>query len=149
MKRNMTTYARKETVKHDWYVIDAAGMPLGRVANKAAVYLRGKHKAIFTPHVDTGDFIIVINAAKVRLTGNKLAQKVYRHHTGYPGGLVEISAKRMMERNPETMVREAVLGMLPKNKLGKAMGRKLMVYRDDKHPHEGQKPEPYRLLAAK
>ena len=146
----MSTYfPSKGEVQPKWYCVDAEGQVLGRLATQVATLLRGKHKVEFTPFLNLGDHVIVINAARVRLTGNKLAQKMYRHHTGYPGGLVEISAQRMMERKPETMVREAVLGMLPKNKLGKAMGRKLMVYRDGKHPHEGQKPEPYPLRVSK
>ena len=146
----MTTYfPSKGEVQPKWYCVDAGGQVLGRLATQVATLLRGKHKVEFTPFLNLGDHVIVINAARVRLTGNKLAQKMYRHHTGYPGGLVEISAQKMFERKPENMVREAVLGMLPKNKLGKAMGRKLMVYRDDKHPHQAQKPQPYSLRAAK
>ncbi len=146
----MSTYfPSKGEVQLKWYCVDAKGQVLGRLATQVATLLRGKHKAEFTPFLNLGDHVIVINAAKVRLTGNKLAQKMYRHHTGYPGGLVEISAQKMFERKPENMVRAAVLGMLPKNKLGKAMGRKLMIYRDDNHPHQAQKPQTYPLRPAK
>jgi len=123
-----------------WHVIDADGLVLGRIATKAASILMGKHKPTYTPYIDTGDHVIVLNADKVRLTGNKEGQKVYRHHTGYPGGLKEVSAIKMRATRPVKMVELAVSGMLPKNKLGKQMYRKLKVYAGPKHPHQAQKP---------
>lgn len=123
-----------------WHLIDAGGQVLGRVASKAAVLLMGKHKPHYTPFLDTGDHVVIINADKVRLTGNKENQKIYRRHSGYPGGLIEISARRMRETRPVRMVEEAVWGMLPKSKLGKKMYRKLQVYAGPKHPHQAQKP---------
>ena len=125
-----------------WHVIDADGAVLGRLATKAASILMGKHKPTYTPYIDTGDHVIVLNADKVQLTGNKEAQKVYRHHTGYPGGLKEVGAIKMRATRPVRMVELAVSGMLPKNKLGKQMYRKLKVYAGGKHPHEAQKPAP-------
>src|SRR6476619_7305180 len=127
-------------VERQWHVIDAEGQVLGRIATEAARLLQGKHKAVYTPHIDTGDHVVVVNAAKVRLTGRKDAQKVYRRFTGYPGGLVEVSAARMRATRPQRMVEEAIAGMLPKTKLGKQMYRKLRVYAGDKHPHAAQKP---------
>jgi large subunit ribosomal protein L13 len=123
-----------------WHVIDADGLVLGRIATKVASILMGKHKPTYTPYIDTGDHVIVLNADKVRLTGNKEGQKVYRHHTGYPGGLKEVSAIKMRATRPVKMVELAVSGMLPKNKLGKQMYRKLKVYAGPKHPHQAQKP---------
>jgi large subunit ribosomal protein L13 len=123
-----------------WHVVDAADQVLGRVASKAAMILMGKHKPTYTTFLDTGDHVIIINAAKIRLTGRKDAQKVYRHHTGYPGGLVEIGAVKMRATRPTKMIEHAIAGMLPKNKLGKQMYRKLKVYAGDKHPHQAQKP---------
>ena len=140
-----TVFPSKGQVQPKWYVIDAEGQVLGRLATRVATLLRGKHREEFTPFLDLGDHVIVINAAKVRLTGKKLDQKVYRHHTGYPGGLKEIGARKLLEKKPEELVRVAVFGMLPKNRLRKAMARKLMVYADQQHPHQAQKPEPYRL----
>ena len=125
-----------------WHVFDADGAVLGRLATKAATILMGKHKPTYTPYIDTGDHVIVLNADKVQLTGNKEAQKVYRHHTGYPGGLKEVGAIKMRATRPVRMVELAVSGMLPKNKLGKQMYRKLKVYAGGKHPHEAQKPAP-------
>ena len=137
----MTSYMqKKETVKRKWYVIDAAGKPLGRVASKAAHILRGKHKVTYTPHIDCGDYVIIVNASKVLLTGNKLEDKMYYNHSGYPGGLRERSAKVMIEKYPEEMVERAVKGMLPHNSLGRAMGKKLFVYAGSDHKHEAQKP---------
>ena len=130
----------KETVERDWYVIDAAGKTLGRVATKAAHILRGKHKPTYTPHIDCGDNVIIINASKVVLTGNKLEDKKYYNHSGYPGGLRERTAKVMLESYPEEMLERAIKGMLPHNRLGRAMGKKLYVYRDGTHKHEAQKP---------
>ena len=135
-----TFMAKKSDVKRNWYVIDAAGKNLGRVATKAATILRGKHKAIYTPHVDCGDYVIIINAEKVNLTGNKLDQKMYYNHSGYPGGLRERNAKEMIENYPEEMMERAIKGMLPKGRLGRAMGKKLFVYRGSEHKHEAQKP---------
>ena len=135
-----TFMAKKSDVKRNWYVIDAAGKNLGRVATKAATVLRGKHKAIYTPHVDCGDYVIIINAEKVNLTGNKLDQKMYYNHSGYPGGLRERNAKEMIENYPEEMMERAIKGMLPKGRLGRAMGKKLFVYRGSEHKHDAQKP---------
>ena len=138
----MTSYMqKKETVERKWYVIDAEGKPLGRVAAKAAHVLRGKHKATFTPHIDCGDNIIIINAEKAALTGNKLENKMYYNHSMYPGGLRERSAKVMKEKYPVEMVERAVKGMLPHNRLGRAMYKKLFVYAGSEHPHMAQKPE--------
>ncbi len=131
---------KKETVERNWYVIDASGKPLGRVASKAAHILRGKHKATYTPHIDCGDYVIIINASKVLLTGNKLEDKKYYSHSGYPGGLRTRSAKEMIEKYPEEMVEKAVKGMLPKNRLGRAMYKKLFVYAGSEHKHMAQKP---------
>jgi len=137
--------AKKETVKHDWYVIDAAGKTLGRLAVQIASRLRGKHKPIYTPHVDTGDFIVVVNADKVRLTGNKLEDKKYYHHTGYPGGLREQNAADLLKKKPTSLLQFAVKGMLPKNSLGRAMYKKLKIYTGASHPHEAQKPQTLEL----
>lgn len=138
----MTSYVqKKETVERKWYVIDAEGKPLGRVASKAAHILRGKHKATYTPNIDCGDFIIIINAEKAILTGNKLDNKKYYNHSGYPGGLRERTAREMQEKYPIEMVERAVRGMLPKNRLGRQMYKKLFVYTGSEHPHLAQKPE--------
>lgn len=131
---------KKETVERKWYVIDAEGKPLGRVASKAAHILRGKHKATYTPHIDCGDYVIIINASKVLLTGNKLEDKKYYSHSQYPGGLRTRAAKEMIEKYPEEMVEKAVKGMLPKNRLGRAMYKKLFVYAGSEHKHMAQKP---------
>lgn len=130
----------KETVERTWYVIDAADKPLGRVATKAATILRGKHKATFTPHVDCGDYVIIINADKVKLTGNKINDKMYYNHSGFPGGLRTRNAKTMLESYPVEMVERAVNGMLPNGHLGRQMYRKLFVYAGSEHKHEAQKP---------
>ncbi len=135
-----TFMQKKETVERNWYVIDAEGKTLGRLATKAAHMLRGKHKTTYTPHVDCGDYIIIINADKVKLTGNKLNDKMYYNHSGYPGGLRERTAKEMIEKYPEEMIERAVKGMLPHNRLGRAMGKKLFVYRGTDHKHSAQKP---------
>ncbi len=132
---------KKETVTRNWYVIDAEGKPLGRVASKAAVLLRGKHKPTYTPHIDCGDYVIIVNASKVLLTGNKMEDKKYYNHSQYPGGLRIRTAKEMVERYPEEMVEKAVKGMLPKNRLGRSMYKKLFVYAGENHPHMAQKPE--------
>ena len=137
----MTTFMqKKEEVNRKRYVIDAAGKPLGRVASKAATILRGKHKPTFTPHVDCGDSVIIVNASQVHLTGNKLEQKMYYNHSGYPGGLRERTAKTMRENYPTEMIERAVKGMLPKGRLGRQMGKKLFVYAGSEHKHEAQKP---------
>jgi len=136
-----TFVAKPEEVKRKWYVIDAEGKPLGRLASEVAKILRGKHKPIYTPHVDTGDFVIVINAEKVVLTGKKLEQKYYRHHSLYPGGMKEVKYRIFMQKNPEKAIEVAVKGMLPKNSLGRAMFRKLKVYRGSEHKHQAQQPE--------
>jgi large subunit ribosomal protein L13 len=140
-----TYFPSKGEIKFKWYTVDADGQVLGRIATHVADLLRGKHRPDFTPFLDLGDHVIVVNAAKVRITGNKLEQKFYRHYTGYPGGLSETSLRRMFEKKPERVIREAVIGMLPKNPLGKALAKKLLIYVDDKHPHEAQKPEPHRI----
>ena len=127
-------------IPRSWHVIDAENAVLGRVASKAASILMGKHKTSYTPYLDMGDHIVVVNAAKVRLTGRKEEQKLYRRHSGYPGGLTETSARKVRAARPERMVEEAISGMLPKNKLGKQMYRKLNVYAGPTHPHEAQKP---------
>ena len=132
---------KKETVECKWYVIDAEGKSLGRVASLAATYLRGKHKPTYTPHIDCGDYIIIINAEKVNLTGNKLENKIYYNHSQYTGGLRERTAKTMREKYPEEMVERAVKGMLPHNRLGRQMYRKLFVYAGSEHKQMAQKPE--------
>ena len=136
-----TFSAKKETVERKWYVIDAQDQVLGRLAVEIARRLRGKHKPIFTPHVDTGDYIVVINADKIRLTGNKWDDKVYYHHSGYPGGLKTVTAKQLMRRKPIRILELAVKGMLPKNVLGREIFRKLKVYASPDHPHAAQQPE--------
>ena len=142
----MKTYmAKAESVERKWYVVDGAGVPLGRLATKVASVLRGKNKPTFTPNVDTGDFVIVINTDKVVLTGKKLEDKFYRYHTGYIGGLKEISYKKMMAEKSDLAVYEAVKGMLPKNSLGRAMLKKLRVYKGAEHNHAAQKPETLKL----
>ncbi|NLM22236.1 MAG: 50S ribosomal protein L13 [Peptococcaceae bacterium] len=140
-----TQFAKANEVERKWYVIDAAGVPLGRVAAEAARLLRGKHKPIFTPNVDTGDFVIIVNAEKTVLTGNKLDKKMYRRHSGYPGGLKEMTYRVLMSKNPERAMERAVKGMLPHNKLGAQMYKKLKVYRGPEHPHLAQKPEIWTL----
>ncbi len=138
----MKTYMqRKEDVTRDWYVIDAEGETLGRLATKVASILRGKHKPTYTPHIDGGDYVIIINASKVNLTGNKLDKKIYYNHSRYTGGLRERTAKEMLEKYPVEMVERAVKGMLPKGRLGRQMYKKLFVYAEDKHPHSAQKPK--------
>jgi large subunit ribosomal protein L13 len=138
----MKTYmAKAEEVTRKWYVVDAAGKPLGRLASVVASILRGKNKPIYTPHVDTGDHVIVINAEKVVLTGKKLDQKVYRRHSGWPGGLKETLYRHLMQKSPEKAIKLAVKRMLPHNSLGRAMFKKLRVYRGPEHEHQAQKPE--------
>lgn len=140
-----TQSAKKEEVERKWHIIDAEGEVVGRLSTKIASVLRGKHKASYTPHVDTGDFIIVINAEKVRFTGNKLYQKVYQRYSGYPGGQRSRTAKEMLDKKPIGVLEAAVRGMLPKNRLGRAMFKKLFVYEGPEHPHEAQKPEKMEL----
>lgn len=138
-----TVSAKPHEVEHGWYVIDAQDLVLGRMASRIATVLRGKHKAIFTPHVDTGDFVVVVNADKVRLTGRKAEQKHYFRFTGYWGHMKSISAQNLRSSDPDRMVREAVKGMLPKNRLGRAMLSKLKVYAGPEHPHAAQQPKPF------
>ena len=135
----------KETVERNWYVVDAEGQTLGRLATKVASVLRGKHKPTYTPHVDCGDYVIIINAEKVNLTGNKLNDKIYYNHSGYTGGLRERTAKVMKEQYPEEMIERAVKGMLPKGRLGRQMYKKLFVYAGNEHPHMAQKPEEMKI----
>ena len=136
-----TFMQKKETVERKWYVVDAEGKTLGRLATQVATVLRGKNKPTYTPHIDCGDYVIVINAEKVVLTGNKLDDKMYYNHSGFPGGLRERNAKTMIEKYPEEMVERAIKGMLPHNPLGRTMGKKLFVYAGADHKHEAQKPE--------
>jgi large subunit ribosomal protein L13 len=140
-----TFFAKAQNQKRKWYIIDAAGIPLGRIATEAARLLRGKHKPSFTPHVDTGDHVIIINAEKLVLTGNKLNTKLYRRHSGYPGGLKEVSYKNLMRTMPERVMEHAVKGMLPHNKLGAQMYRKLNVHKGESHPHQAQQPEIWKI----
>ncbi len=143
----MRTYSAKQSeVKRDWRVVDLEGKTLGRAATEIARVLRGKDKPIFTPHVDTGDFVIVVNAGKVRVTGNnKMLQKKYYHHSGYPGGIKEISLEKQLEKHPERVITAAVKGMLPKNRLGRKLMKKLKVYASPEHPHEAQNPKPLEI----
>jgi large subunit ribosomal protein L13 len=136
-----TFSAKNETVKRDWYVVDATGRTLGRLSSEIARRLRGKHKAEYTPHVDTGDYIVVINAEKVRVTGNKLTDKIYHWHTGYIGNMKHMSLGKMLQDHPERAIETAVKGMLPKNPLGRAMFRKLKVYAGAEHKHSAQQPQ--------
>ncbi|MGD9056535.1 MAG: 50S ribosomal protein L13 [Desulfobacterales bacterium] len=139
--KKYTTSAKRSDNPQKWYVVDAKGAVLGRLATQVAQRLRGKHNPHFTPHVDTGDWVIVINADKITLSGRKMDQKVYYRHSGYIGGLKEITAKELLEKKPEALVRYAVKGMLPKNKLGRQLFKKLKVYAGETHPHEAQQPE--------
>jgi len=134
--------ARKGEVPRRWYVVDAQGQVLGRLASRIAMVLRGKTKATFTPHMDTGDFVVVVNAEQVRLTGKKLDNKVYYRHSGYPGGLKETPARHLLQRKPEALLKQAVRGMLPKNSLGRHLLKKLKVYAGGQHPHQAQQPVP-------
>lgn len=136
-----TEFPSKGAIQRHWFVIDASGIALGRVASHAARILMGKHKPIFTPFLDCGDHVIVVNAEKAVLTGKKEEQKIYRRHSGYPGGLTEVTARKLRARRPVKLVEEAIRGMLPKTKLGKQMYRKLKVYAGDRHPHSAQKPQ--------
>jgi large subunit ribosomal protein L13 len=140
------TYSPKAAdIQRHWHVIDASDVVLGRLASQAAVLLRGKHKPVFAPHVDTGDFVIIVNAAKVALSGNKLRDKMAYRHSGYPGGLRAMSYAELMARSPEKAVEKAVRGMLPKNALGRQMVRKLKVYAGPEHPHHAQRPTPFEI----
>lgn len=141
----ITKSLRKEDAHHDWWVVNAEGATLGRIATQVATLLRGKHKANFTPHVDNGDFVIVINADKVQLQGKRTEQKEYFHYTGYPGGGRFRSFKNLIDTKPEEVLELAVKGMLPKTKLGKKIGMKLKVYRGAEHPHDAQQPQPFEL----
>ena len=136
-----TQFAKKSDIDRKWYVVDAKDAVLGKLATKVATYLRGKNKPVFTPNVDTGDFIIVVNADKIKLTGNKVTDKMYYHHSGYIGGIKAQSAKELLEKKPEKIIEKAVWGMLPKNRLGRMMIKKLKVYRGAEHPHQAQTPE--------
>jgi large subunit ribosomal protein L13 len=136
-----TYFPKADEIQKDWYVINADGIPLGRLAVRIAKALRGKKKPTFTPHLDVGDFVIVVNAAKVKLTGNKLNDKMYYRHSGYPGGIKAVNAKTMLEKKPETLIELTVRGMLPKNALGRQTLKKLKVYRGADHPHQAQKPQ--------
>jgi large subunit ribosomal protein L13 len=135
-----TFNVKKEEIIKDWCVVDGQGKILGRLASEIASRLRGKHKPIYTPHLDTGDFVIVVNAEKIRLTGNKLADKIYYRHSGYPGGLTETTAGKLLQEKPEDVLKIAVRGMLPKNTLGRAMLKKLKIYKGPEHPHDAQCP---------
>ncbi len=142
----MSTYmAKPDEVERQWYVVDAEGKTLGRLASKIAQVLRGKHKPTFTPHVDTGDYVIVVNAKNIKLTGNKWEQKKYYRHSGYPGGLKETSYNKLVQQKPELIIEKAVKGMLPHNKLGSAIFNKLKVYAGPDHPHQAQQPEELEL----
>jgi large subunit ribosomal protein L13 len=136
-----TPMAKKGEIEQKWFLVDAKGKTLGRLATRIAILLRGKHKPIFTPHVDTGDFVVVVNAEKVNLTGKKWEEKFYIYHTGYPGGLKSTSAGKVKKTKPQRLITMAVQGMLPKTKLGKKMIKKLKVYSGEAHPHQAQQPE--------
>lgn len=143
MERTFVT--KKEDVQRDWYVVDAAGQTLGRLATRVAYVLRGKHKPIFSPSVDVGDFVVIVNAEKIHVTGRKLDQKIYYRHTGYPGGLKEITLRNQLQKHPTRVIEHAVKGMLPKNRLGRQMFKKLKVYAGPDHPHTAQQPKPLEL----
>lgn len=138
-----TTIARSETIERSWYVIDAADQTLGRLSTRIATALRGKHKTVFTPHVDCGDYVIVVNAEKVAFTGRKLDQKEYYSYSGYPGGLKTRTARQLLTEDPERIIRQAVKGMLPKNKLSRVVIGKLKIYAGPEHPHTAQQPQPF------
>jgi len=142
----LKTYSAKAgDVQHDWYVVDATDVPLGRLATRVATVLRGKHKPMYTPHMDTGDHVVVVHAGAVKLTGRKLDQKIYERYSGYPSGRQTWTAREMLEKRPEEIIKLAVRGMLPKNRLGRQMIKKLKVYAGAEHPHTAQKPEPMEL----
>jgi large subunit ribosomal protein L13 len=136
-----TFTAKKEEIEREWFVVDAEGQTLGRLASRIAPILKGKHKPIYTPHLDCGDFVVVVNADKVRVTGRKMDQKFYHRHSGYPGGLTSINLRDQLAKHPERVLQSAVKGMLPKNKLGRRMIKKLKVYAGDEHPHQAQQPK--------
>lgn len=136
-------------VRHEWFVVDASGLVLGRLATRVAQVLSGKHRASYVPYLDTGDFVVVTNAEKIKLTGTKMDVKVYRRHTGYPGGLKTVAVKEMQAKYPERVIEAAVRGMLPKTKMGRKQIKKLKVYRGTKHPHEAQQPRPLKIVAAR
>jgi len=140
-----TQIAKEQDINREWFVVDLEDVVLGRAATEIARILRGKHKPIYTPSVDTGDFVVVLNADKVKLTGNKLADKKYYHHTGYPGGIREINAEKLLEKKPEMVLQSAVKGMLPKNILGRKMFKKLKVYAGGEHPHAAQQPKELKI----
>lgn len=142
-----TTIANPAMIERKWYVVDATDKTLGRLATEVATVLRGKNKPIYTPHVDTGDYVIIINAEKIKVTGNKLNDKVYYHHTGYTGGLKQVTLKELLAKKPEEVVSHAVKGMLPKNALGRAMFKKLFIYAGPEHKHAAQKPEVLEIKA--
>nr|PZN73628.1 MAG: 50S ribosomal protein L13 [Bacillota bacterium] len=142
---NRTYMAKPQDVERKWYVVDAEGKTLGRLASKVAAILRGKHKPTFTPHVDCGDYVIIVNAEKIQVTGKKRTDKVYYRHSGYPGGLKATTFEQMIARRPERVLELAIKGMLPHNRLGRRMYRKLKVYAGPEHPHAAQKPEPLEL----
>jgi len=144
-----TLTIKKEDTQKKWHLVDAEGMILGRLASQVAVLLRGKHKAIFSPHVDSGDHVVIVNAEKIQLTGDKLRQKLYFRHSDYPKGLKTFRAEEVLKKNPESLITMAVSGMLPKNKLGRAMIKKLKVYKGANHSHKAQRPEPFQLTHAK
>ena len=142
----MKTYqAKKEELDHKWYLVNAEGKVLGRLSVEWVKILKGKNKPTYTPHIDTGDFVVVVNAGKVTLTGKKMKDKIYYHHTGYPGGIKEMNAEKLLAKKPTEIIRMAVKGMLPKNSLGRQMLRKLKIYPGPSHPHEAQKPVPLEL----
>ena len=142
----MSTFtAKPATVEHHWYLVDAADKTLGRLATEVARRLRGKHKPVYTPHVDTGDYIIIINAERVKVTGNKRTDKMYHTHSGYPGGIKSVAFDKLLEKKPEEIIKRAVKGMLPKGPLGRAMFRKLKVYTGPQHNHAAQQPEPLQI----
>lgn len=143
----MRSYVAKPSdIEKTWYVIDAEGQTLGRLATEAATLLRGKYKPTFTPHIDTGDYVIIINAEKVEVTGKKRKDKIYRHYTGFPGGVREVSFERLLEKKPEEIVRHAVKGMMPNGRLGRQMYKKLKVFKGPEHPHQAQKPVKWDLM---
>lgn len=143
-----TSTVKLADVRHDWFVVDATGLVLGRLASRVAKILSGKHRANYVPYLDMGDFVVVTNAEKIKLTGTKLDVKVYRHHTGFPGGLKTVAARDQQAKYPERLIEDAVRGMLPKSKMGRKQLKKLKVYRGAKHPHEAQQPRPLKVSAA-
>ena len=149
MKLQRTFTPRPGDIDRSWWLVDASDLPLGRLASEVAQLLRGKHKPKYAPHMDLGDFVVIINAEKVVVTGSKTDDKRYYRHSGYPGGLTESSFRKMQQTHPERVVEKAVIGMLPRNRLGRAMGSKLKVYTGPDHPHAGQAPQPLTLIARK